>query len=211
VAVYHPHWRRGHRRVVHVVDGVARIPGRFALDWVKTDEKGSIAQGDADVARNHFGYGSDVIAVADAIVVAARDGMAESTTVSGNRKHALKDASGNFIALKLAAGPYAFYEHLHPGSVRVVAGDVVRSGQILASLGFTGDSTGPHLHFHLADGPSAIEAEGVPFLIDQFTLLGRYADIAVLGWQRWTAPTAGLDPARKNERPSPNAVVRFAN
>jgi len=209
VGVYHPAWQRGHRRVVRTLEGTGTIPGRFAIDWVRVNEEGAIADGDADITRNHLGYGADVLAVADARVVAARDGMPESATVSGSARHALGDASGNFIALELATARFVFYEHLLPGSVRVTAGQAVQKGEVIAELGFTGDSTGPHLHFHVANGDSPIYSDGMPFVIDQFVLLGHYADIRALGRERWATSNPELDSHRKQERPSPNAVVRF--
>src|SRR3546814_7386768 len=69
--------------------------------------------------------------------------------------------SGNACALDLGDGRHAFYEHLKPGSIRVVPGQRVRRGEVIAELGFTGDSTGPHLHFHVADAPSPLGAEGL--------------------------------------------------
>jgi murein DD-endopeptidase len=208
-AIHHPDWARGHRRVIYTIDGRARIPGRYAIDWIKLDEQGRFAGDDADVPRNHFGHGADVIAVSDAKVVAARDDMAESTTVSGNDRHSLEDAAGNYIALEIAPQRYAFYEHLQPGSVRVSAGQTVRRGEVIAALGFTGDSTGPHLHFHVADAVSTLGAEGQPFVIDRFELRGRYDDIATLGSKRWLDRPAPLGPIRREERPAANAVVAF--
>jgi murein DD-endopeptidase len=210
VAVHSADWPRGHRRVVYTIDGRARIPGRFAIDWVKVNSQGGkVARGDPDVPTNHLGYGADVIAVADATVAAVRDDMTEMPTVSGNRRHPLADASGNFVALALGVGHFAFYEHLKPGSVRVRAGDAVKRGKVLAALGFTGDSTGPHLHFHVADAPSPLGGEGMPFVIDRFELLGRYDDVAMLGSVRWSERPDTIAPERLKERPGPNDVVSF--
>jgi murein DD-endopeptidase len=210
VAVHSADWPRGHRRVLYTIDGRARIPGRFAIDWVKVnDEGGKVARGDPDVPANHLGYGADVIAVADATVVAVRDDMQEKPTVSANRGHPLADASGNFVALELGGGRFAFYEHLKPGSVKVRPGDAVKRGKVLAALGFTGDSTGPHLHFHVADAPSPLGGEGMPFVIDRFEMLGHYDDIGTLGSARWSERPAGIAPERRNERPGPNDVVSF--
>jgi murein DD-endopeptidase len=210
VAVHSAEWPRGHRRVLYTIDGRARIPGRFAIDWVKVNSQGGkVARGDPDVPANHLGYGADVIAVADATVAAARDDMQEMPTVSGNRRHPLADASGNFVALELGRGRFAFYEHLKPGSVRVRTGDAVKRGHVLAALGFTGDSTGPHLHFHVADAPSPLGGDGMPFAIDRFELLGRYDDVSKLGSARWSERPATLAPDRRKERPGPNDVVSF--
>jgi hypothetical protein len=209
VAVYSPDWPRGHRRVVYAVDGRARIPGRFAIDWIKVDDAGHIAKDDADVPANALGYGADVLAVADARVAGMRDDMAESPSVASNTKHAIGDAAGNYVALDLGDGRYAFYEHLEPRSVRVKTGDVVHRGQVIGSLGFTGDSTGPHLHFHIADGNSPLGAEGVPFVFGSYRVLGGYDDIGKLGSARWNAPPANVAATREHERPAPNDVVMF--
>src|SRR3546814_3208759 len=93
--------------------------------------------------------------------------MVESATISAHPENALGDATGNYVALDLGDGRHAFYEHLKPGSIRVVPGQRVRRGEVIAELGFTGDSTGPHLHFHVADAPSPLGAEGLPFEIDR--------------------------------------------
>ncbi len=210
VAVHAAEWPRGHRRVGYTVGGRMRIPGRFAVDFVAVDDQGRTTHGDKDRPADALGYGAEVLAVADATVLAARDGMAESASIAGNPKHAIGDAAGDYVALRLPGGRTAFYEHLKPGSVRVKAGDRVRRGQVLGALGFTGDTTGPHLHFHVADGDTPLGGEGVPFAIDRFTLLGRYVDVGGLGARPWDSAPAGLDPRRAGEWPDANAVVRFA-
>jgi len=210
-AIHDPAWPRGHRRVLYTVDGRARIPGRFAIDWVRLDANGRSTRGDADRTADALGYGAEVLAVADAVVAAVRDDMPESTTISAHPKHALGDATGNYVALDLGDGRYAFYEHLKPGSVRVAHGQRVRRGETIAALGFTGDSTGPHLHFHVADAVSPLGAEGVPFVFERFDVLGRYEDIATLGNASWDSLADGLPVRRTAERPAPNVVVDFGD
>jgi murein DD-endopeptidase len=191
-AVYAWEWSRGHRRVFYTLDGRARLPGRFAIDWVRQDERGRTERGDADIVENSLGYGAEVLAVADARVAAVRDGIAESERVSANPDHSLDEAAGNYIALDIGDGRFAIYEHLKPGSIRVARGDRVRRGQVLALLGFTGDSTGPHLHFHVADSPMPLSGEGLPYEFDSFRVSEN-----------------GAPQTRKHERPAPNAVVVF--
>ena len=207
-AVHSPAWERGHRRVFYAVDGRERIPGRFAIDWIKLDGEGRSGRGDADLVTSALGYGEDVLAVADAAVAATRDDVDEVARISARRKHAPDDASGNYVALDVGAGRYVFYEHLKPGSIRVKPGQRVRRGEVVAALGFTGDSTGPHLHLHVADALSTLGAEGLPFVLDRFDVLGVYRDIADLGKRRWI--NSGSTPERRErERPAPNIVVDF--
>jgi murein DD-endopeptidase MepM/ murein hydrolase activator NlpD len=210
-AIHHPEWPRGHRRVFYAVDGRARIPGRFAIDWVKLDANGRSTRGNKDRTANTLGHGAEVLAVADAVVAAVRDDMPESAAISAHPKHALGDATGNYVALDLGDGHYAFYEHLKPGSVRVAHGQRVRRGETIAALGFTGDSTGPHLHFHVADAASPLGAEGVPFVFERFDVLGRYGDIGKLGDAPWDSLPDELPVRRTAERPGVNVVVDFGH
>lgn len=205
-AVFDPAWERGHRRVFYAVEGRATLPGRFALDLVKLDARGRIAAGDPDLVRDAYGHGEPVLAVADGEVVAVRGDYPEAERVSTNARHRLSDGSGNFVVLALGDGRHAFYEHLRPGSVRVAVGQRVRRGQVLGEVGLSGSGGWPHLHFHVADAPSLLGAEGLPFAFDSFELLGRYADFGRLGNAPWTPEGAG---PRRGERPPDNAVLRF--
>lgn len=208
-AIHHPDWPRGHRRMVYAVNGRATIPGRFAIDFIKLDAQGRQADGNADRISAWFGHGEEVLAVADGVVVAVRDDMPESASLAAHPDNALGDAAGNYVALQIAPARYAFYEHLQPGSVRVSPGQRVHRGEVLGALGFTGDSTGPHLHFHLADANSPLDAEGMPFVLDRFRVLGGYESLDALGNSPWQPLAPGAEAERTAERPAPNRVLQF--
>lgn len=209
VAIHAPDWPRGHRRVVYATDGVPRIPGRYAIDFVRVDGRGRTGVAGSDRVRDVLGYGAPVLAVADGVIASTRDDMAEAATLSANRKHAQADATGNYVSLHLADGRVVFYEHLKPGSVRVKPGQQVKAGQVIGALGFTGDSTGPHLHFSVASADSPLGAEGLAFTFEHFELLGRYADLGQLGKAPWQALERGTAPRRRHEWPGWNTVLRF--
>jgi murein DD-endopeptidase len=208
VAIHSPAWPRGHRRVFYTRAGRARLPGRFAVDFVKVDDKGRMSAGDPDLVSDAFGYGDDVLAVADATVAAVHDGMDEASRISARTTPPPDQDAGNYVALRLPDGRFAFYEHLKKGSVRVAAGDKVRTGEVIGSLGFSGESTGPHLHFHVADASTPLGAEGRPFEIRSYRKLGHYDDISKLG-SAWIPSATGKSATRVGEWPDGNDVVAF--
>jgi murein DD-endopeptidase len=101
---------------------------------------------------------------------------------------------------------FAFYEHLKPKSIKVKKGQTVKKGDVIASLGFTGQTTGPHLHFHVADTDSPLGAEGIPFVFETFEMLGAYSDFTQFGKALWTPINKSI---RYQERPLPNCVIEF--
>jgi murein DD-endopeptidase len=207
-AIYDPSWSNGHRRVVYTINGKARIPGRFAIDFIKMDTLGRYASQDNDIIKNWYGYANDVLAVADGTIATIRNDFSESPTLSGHPGYTADKATGNYISIAIGNDHFAFYEHLKPGSIKVKPGQRVKKGDVIASLGFTGQTTGPHLHFHIANVNSPLGAEGIPFVFDHFILLGQYADLENFGKLPWV-PVKGKRLITRGERPAPNSVIEF--
>ncbi len=70
---------------------------------------------------------------------------------------------GNHLVLDLGDGTHSLYAHLSRGSLTVAEGDRVRAGQMLARCGNSGNSSEPHVHFQLMDGPDPDTAHILPF------------------------------------------------
>jgi hypothetical protein len=199
-----------HRRAYVTVDGHARIAQRFAIDWVQLGPDGRLYRGDGKANTDFPGYNADLLAVADGRVVEIKDGLPENAGNNSERAIpiTIETLAGNHLVLDIGQGRFALYAHIRPGSFRVKPGDRVRTGQVLASLGNSGNSDAPHLHFHLVDGPSALGAEGAPYAFAAFTQLGSADDPAVLeSGAAWTSRTPPV--ARRGELPADNAVVAF--
>lgn len=74
---------------------------------------------------------------------------------------------GNYIILK-GDSCFALFAHARTGSIRVSPGEWVTSGQQLAQVGHSGNTTAPHLHFQLMDRQDLIKAQGVPCCFDYY-------------------------------------------
>lgn len=164
-----------HRRSWLSFAGRPLVPERFAIDFLRADADGNPVTGDPADNTNYPGYGAEVVAVADARVVATRDGVPDNVPANRPPKNSLTadELGGNHVTLDLGQGRFVFYLHLRPGSVRVKPGDRVRAGQVLGQVGNSGNSTAPHLHFQVSDGPSSLTSDGLPFVFTQFTRDGQ--------------------------------------
>jgi murein DD-endopeptidase MepM/ murein hydrolase activator NlpD len=201
-----------HRRTIVAVDGRARVAQRFAIDWVKFGESGLPYHDDPSKNANWFGYGEEVLAVADATVVAVKDGIVENMPLTEQMAVpiTLETVAGNHVVLDLGGGRYALYAHLQPGSLRVKVGDRVRRGAVLGLLGNSGNSDAPHLHFHVCDANSPLGCEGLPYALAGFEVLGTVASVDdVLGGKAWHSSPARAPDARHDEIPLENEMVRF--
>lgn len=203
-----------HRRSLQPVNDRLRLGQRFAIDWNRMDSTHRWVVGDPTLNENWVFYGQPVLSVARARVVKAEDRFKEQTSLHPDPV-GLREADGNYVILRLGRGRYAFYAHLRRGSVRVHPGQLVKAGQVLGLLGNSGSSTGPHLHFQIMDGPSALDSDGLPYAFDRWTFTGRTAplDDSLLEDVNAGRPTpvdrAGAGGPRRQRLPLGRDVVRF--
>jgi Peptidase family M23 len=205
----------GHRRTIVTLEGQSRIAQRFAIDWVQIDKEGNTYAGNRTDNRSYRCYGQEALAVAPAVVTAVKDGIPENTPeadpkappISRAVPITLETVGGNHVILDLGDGVYAFYAHLQPGSLRVKVGDRVKTGDVVGLVGNSGNSTEPHLHFHLGDRNSPLASQGLPYALAAFRVLGS-ALIEGEGAPRvdWLAKAE----TRQGEIPLENEIVELA-
>ncbi|MHC4663496.1 MAG: M23 family metallopeptidase [Planctomycetota bacterium] len=91
-------------------------------------------------------------------VYAARDGtvveVKQDSRKGGNNDMYIADA--NYVVIRHSDSTYALYLHLQHNSVPVKVGDRISAGKRIGRIGVTGWTTGPHLHFHVHNGITAI-------------------------------------------------------
>ena len=169
---------------------------RYAIDLVQTDETGTLFhKGRVASVLGHLTvgiaaprfhcWGQPVHSAFAGRVVAAADGWKDRHRVrlfwelvrssvfppSVGASGDLRPLAGNHVIVEGDPG-FALYAHLRAGSVAVRLRERVASGAVLGAVGNSGNSTMPHLHFHLMDGRDPLHAKGLPF--------------AFMNYQRWS-------------------------
>ena len=155
--------------------------------------------------KDCYSYGKPIYAPISGRVVEALDGHPERDPVQPLRdiavafrnawffdpnKHNIQDIAGNFVIIQgdqIGEGVWSFLGHMKTGSVKVENGEKIESGDLLGNVGHSGNSTAPHLHFQLMNGPDATTAKGIPCCFEEYEL---YQD------KRWITVENGIP---KNE------------
>jgi len=154
---------------------------RYAFDFVRLNAKGT-GFSSRSVFRQFafFVHASDFLAWNEPVfaafngkVVAAGDGWPDrmiinalwqvirATFIQGRPEPSdLRSLLGNYLLIEGQPG-VALYAHLRRGTVLAQLGQLVQAGERLGSVGNSGNSTMPHLHFHVMDRANPWEAEGV--------------------------------------------------
>jgi hypothetical protein len=204
-----------HRSTGLPINGRIYFAQRYAIDWMQLDKDGRMVHGDASDVNNYTDYGADVLAIANGKVVSALDTLDDQKpgTLPDPSTINLENADGNHVILDIGDGLYAMYAHMQKGSLQVKPGDFVKRGQVLGKLGNTGNTSGPHLHFQIMGGASALGSNGVPYILDAFTLEGQVSEAqyeaapGVEGvWNQGMLPTPS---DRHGQFPLNLAIVEF--
>ncbi len=200
-----------HRGAVMAINGRLRVPERFAIDWVKLDENGRIFTGDGSSLKSYAYYGAPVLAAAEGVVVNFYNEADEQVAGADAKGITTENIGGNMLVIDIGGGAYTFYGHMQRDSLMVKLGDIVKQGQVIGLLGNTGNSSAPHLHFHVMDGPSPLDANGLPFVFTRFSSPGVLAPGSDDAIQRGEAAkiTGRLAGSHANQLPLNNQVVDF--
>lgn len=141
---------------------------RFAYDLLVMRD-GMPFTGTGQANEEHFCWGQPVLAPAAGTVAVAVDSVQDNRPGVMNRQ----SPPGNYVVLDHGNGEFSLLAHFRRGSVAVKKGDRVRQGARLGVCGNSGNSSLPHLHYHLQTGADYQQGEGLPAFFNGYTADGQ--------------------------------------
>jgi len=143
-------------------------PGqRFAFDLLGVNEEGKTCKGDGKTNEDYFAFGREIVAPADGVVTDVINGVRDNVPGSMNPYSAL----GNAVFIQHRENEVLVLVHLKLDSIKVKVGDKVTRGQMIGLCGNSGNSSEPHLHYHLQNTPVIQDGTGIKCLFQKITII----------------------------------------
>jgi murein DD-endopeptidase MepM/ murein hydrolase activator NlpD len=140
-----------------------------AFDLVMTNDKGNSFRTDGRTNEDYYAFGKELLAPCDGEIVLVVDGVKDNTPGTLNPIY----VPGNTIIIKTANNEYLFFAHFKQHSIVVKQGQKVKQGQLLGLCGNSGNSSEPHLHFHIQNVEDMNVATGVKCYFDKIIVNGQ--------------------------------------
>lgn len=130
---------------------------RNAIDFVMNGPDGRTYRTTGRTNEDYYAFGKEIVSSSDGEVLMAVDGVKDNVRGLMNPTF----LTGNTVIIKTASNEYIYYCHLKQGSVKVRQGQKVLQGDFLGLCGNSGNSSEPHLHFHIQNVEKMNEATGI--------------------------------------------------
>lgn len=121
---------------------------KYALDLIVLDKESHSFSNKGEINKDYYAFGQDILTSAPGEVIEAVDGLRDNQPRKTTNNYAYH---GNFVLIKHTEELHSVYAHLKQYSLAVKIGDKLELGQKIGECGNSGNSTEPHLHFHLQD------------------------------------------------------------
>ena len=139
-----------------------------AFDIVITDAANKSYKTDGKTNADYYAFGQTLLAPADGEIVLAVDGVKDNIPGLVNPLF----ATGNSVLIKTKNNEFILLAHFKQHSIKVKQGDLVKQGQVLGLCGNSGNSSEPHLHFHIQDDEDFTKTLGVKCYFDELQVNG---------------------------------------
>lgn len=136
---------------------------RFATDLLIYRE-GTTHLGDPQILSNYYCWDEPVLVPASGTVVGAVNDLPDNDIGTADANN----PAGNHVVIDFGNSEFGFLAHMREGSVTVARGDTVTAGQELGRCGNSGNTSEPHLHFHLQNTSDLDAGEGLPAFFEDY-------------------------------------------
>lgn len=133
------------------------VDQRFAYD-ITAIKNGKTFSGNGSRPGQHYCFGRPIYAPGAGTIVEAKDGIPDNMIGAPFAS----PPEGNHVIIDHGNSEYSVLAHLKLGSVKVKAGDKVKSDTMIGRCGNSGNAETPHLHIHLQNTPILFNGEGLP-------------------------------------------------
>ena len=158
---------------------------RGAFDFLKLGANNRSYTKSGTRNEDYYAFGEPIYAVCDAEVYDVITGVEDNRPTQMNPAQPL----GNSVTLKTANGEYIVYAHFENGTIAVEKGETVKAGSYLGNCGNSGNSSEPHLHLHIQDGPNLMTAAGAKCYFEEVVVNGELKkDYSPVKFDRITRP-----------------------
>jgi hypothetical protein len=123
---------------------------RYALDLIVMND-GASFEGDPEENDSYFAFGLEVKAPLEGEVIRVENDLPDQTP--GVEKDP-ENLLGNYVMIEHEHGEYSVLAHFKQDSITVAEGEHVETGDLIGLTGNSGNTTEPHIHFHVADSPN---------------------------------------------------------
>lgn len=135
---------------------------RYAYDLIMAKDEHSF-NGDPALNESYYAFGQAMLAPGDGKVVEAVNDIADNEPVG---KMNSSQPAGNYVVIDHGNGEFSYLAHLQKGSLKVKKGERVKKGQEIGLCGNSGNSSEPHLHFQVSDGPDLFNSKAISVTFD---------------------------------------------
>jgi hypothetical protein len=139
---------------------------QYAFDFVVVGTDGKSFKGEGKQNEDYYAFGQKVLAPADGEVTDVIQGVRDNQPGSMNPYSAV----GNAVVIKHKDNEISVLAHFKQGSIKVKPGDKVKKGQLLGLCGNSGNSSEPHIHYHLQNTPVIQDGTGIKIFFDNVSV-----------------------------------------
>ena len=140
-----------------------------AFDFLIKDQEGKSFRNEGKTNEDYYAFGKRIISPSEGEVVLVVDGVKDNIPGKLNPIY----LPGNSVIIKTENNEFLFFAHFIKDSIVVSEGQAVKQGDLLGLCGNSGNSSEPHLHFHIQNVEDMNEATGAKTYFEKILVDGK--------------------------------------